>query len=186
MPRCQWCIGDPLYEKYHDEEWGRPLHEDRKLFELLVLEGAQAGLSWITILRKRENYREAFDQFDYTKIAAYEEKKIEELLQNTGIIRNRRKITSAIQNAQCFIRIREEFGSFDRYLWGFVDDTPIVHHHPNLESIPASTELSDRISKDMKKRGFSFVGTTILYSFLQSAGVVNDHTADCPLSGRVL
>jgi DNA-3-methyladenine glycosylase I len=177
--RCEWASGDPLMEKYHDEEWGTPKRDDRRLFEDLVLDGAQAGLSWMTILRKRENYREAFDNFDPVKVAAYDEAKIEELLSNPGIVRNRQKINSAIKNAKAFLKVQEEFGSFDAYIWGFVDGKPIQHSWQTMFELPAKTDLSETISKDLKKRGFSFVGPTIIYAFMQAVGMVNDHTVDC-------
>ncbi len=177
--RCRWCIGDSLYESYHDNEWGVPLHDDRLLFEFLVLETFQAGLSWITILRKRENFRLAFDNFDYHKIAQYTDQKKEELLQNSGIIRNKLKVNSAITNAQNFIKIQEEFGSFDSYIWGFVDGKTIKNAWKSQEEIPATTPISDQMSKDLKKRGFKFVGSTVMYAFMQATGMVNDHTVDC-------
>jgi DNA-3-methyladenine glycosylase I len=177
--RCEWAGGDPLMQAYHDEEWGVPKRDDRRLFEVLVLDGAQAGLSWMTILRKRENYRQAFDNFDPAKVAAYDEAKIEELLQNPGIIRNRQKINSAIRNAEALLRVQEEFGSFEAYIWGFVDGKPIQNSWQTMSELPAKTELSDIISKDLKKRGFSFVGPTIVYAFMQAVGIVNDHTVDC-------
>lgn len=177
--RCEWAGGDPLMQKYHDEEWGTPKYDDRRLFEDLVLDGAQAGLSWMTILRKRDNYREAFDNFDPAKVAAYDETKIEELLQNPGIIRNRQKINSAIKNARAFLKIQEEFGSFATYIWGFVDGKPIQNNRQMMSDLPAKTEISEVISKDLKKRGFSFVGPTIIYAFMQAVGMVNDHTVDC-------
>jgi DNA-3-methyladenine glycosylase I len=166
-------------QKYHDEEWGMPKHDDRRLFEDLVLDGAQAGLSWMTILRKRENYREAFDGFDPVKVAAYNEAKIEELLGNAGIIRNRQKINSAIKNAQASLNVQEEFGSFDAYIWGYVDGEPIQNSRQAMSELPAKTDLSEAISKDLKKRGFSFVGPTIIYAFMQAVGLVNDHTIGC-------
>jgi DNA-3-methyladenine glycosylase I len=178
MMRCDWAKND-LAIAYHDAEWGVPQHDDRKLFEFLILEGAQAGLSWDTILRKRENYRSAFDDFDYKKIALYDEKKQSELLENEGIIRNRLKIKSAIQNAKAFLKIQEEFGSFDKYIWEFVGGKPIVNVWENLSEIPAKTEISDRISKDLKRRGFNFVGSTIMYAFMQACGLVNDHLVSC-------
>lgn len=177
--RCEWGSGDPLMQKYHDEEWGVPKHDDRRLFEDLVLDGAQAGLSWLTILRKRENYREAFDNFDPIKVAVYDEAKIEELLGNAGIIRNRQKINSAIKNAKAFLKVQEEFGTFDAYIWGFVNGKPIQNTWQSMSEIPAKTELSDTISKDLKKRGFNFVGPTIIYAFMQAVGIVNDHTYNC-------
>lgn len=180
MPiRCAWAGNDPLYIQYHDTEWGVPVHDDRKLFEFLILEGAQAGLSWITILRKRENYRVAFDGFDPEIIAQYDETKIAELMQNSGIIRNRRKIDAAITNAHLFLKLQEEFGSFDNYLWSFVEGSPIKNCWENLSCVPASTQLSDTLSKDLVKRGFKFVGTTICYSLMQAVGLVNDHVTEC-------
>ncbi len=178
--RCDWVpLDNPLYVKYHDEEWGVPVHDDRLLFEFLLLEGFQAGLSWITILRKRENYKQAFDNFDAKKIALYDAKKIEELMQNSGIVRNRRKIESAIINAKAFLEVQKEYESFNKYIWGFVGGTPIVNKWKKLEGIPANTELSDKISKDLKRRGFKFVGSTIIYAHMQATGMVNDHTVDC-------
>ncbi|MFD2563240.1 DNA-3-methyladenine glycosylase I [Aquimarina rubra] len=177
--RCGWCIGDPLYESYHDNEWGVPLHDEQLLFEFLILETFQAGLSWITILRKRANFKLAFDNFDYKMVAQYNDAKKEELLQNAGIIRNKLKVNSAITNAQNFMKIQEEFGSFDSYIWSFVDDKPIVNFWKNHKDCPATTEISDLISKDLKKRGFKFVGSTIIYAFMQAIGMVNDHTIDC-------
>lgn len=178
MMRCDWAKNE-LAVHYHDAEWGVPQHDDRKLFEFLILEGAQAGLSWDTILRKRENYRAAFDDFDYQKIALYDEQKCAELLQNEGIIRNRLKIKSAIQNANAFLKIQEEFGSFDKYIWQFVGGKPLVNKRENLSEVPAKTEISDAISKDLKKRGFNFVGSTIMYAFMQACGLVNDHLVSC-------
>ncbi len=168
-----------LYIQYHDKEWGVPVHDDRVLFEFLILEWAQAGLSWETVLKKRENYRAAFDQFDYEKIAQYGEEKITELLENEGIIRNKLKINSAIKNAKAFIEIRNEYGSFSNYLWGYVDGKQIVNTPKSSHDVPVSTELSDAISKDLKKRGMSFVGTTIMYAYLQAVWVVDDHIAAC-------
>jgi len=179
MKRCVWAGDDPLYQKYHDEEWGVPLHGDKKLFEFLILEGMQAGLSWITILRKREAFREAFDRFDYNKVAAYGDDKIQALLANEGIVRNRLKVHAAVTNARAFIRIREEFGTFNKYLWGFVDHQPIQNALKRHKDIPAKTALAETLSKDLKKRGFSFVGPTIIYAFMQATGMVNDHTTDC-------
>lgn len=178
MQRCGWAKND-LAINYHDAEWGVPQHDDQKLFESLILEGAQAGLSWDTILRKRENYRAAFDTFDAKKIAAYDEKKCAELLLNEGIIRNRLKIASAIQNAKAFLEIQKEFGSFDFYIWNFVGGKPIVNKWKNLREVPARTETSDAISKDLKRRGFNFVGSTIMYAFMQACGLVNDHLTHC-------
>jgi DNA-3-methyladenine glycosylase I len=177
--RCPWPANDPLMIKYHDKEWGTPLHNDRKLFEFLVLEGFQAGLSWLTILRKRENFRKAFDQFDFKKVAGYDQRKINSLLNNSGIIRNRLKIQGAIANAKAFIEIRKEFGTFDKYIWGFTEGKIIHNDCKSLKEIPAKTELSDRISKDLKGRGFKFVGSTIVYSHMQATGMVNDHLKEC-------
>lgn len=178
MKRCDWAKND-LAILYHDSEWGVPLHDDRKLFEFLILEGAQAGLSWDTVLRKRENYRAAFDNFDAEKIARYDAKKVESLLQNEGIIRNRLKIASAIQNAQSYLRILDEFGSFDSFIWSFVGGNPVKNSRQSLSDIPARTEISDAMSKDLKKRGFNFVGSTIMYAFMQACGLVNDHLVSC-------
>ena len=177
--RCKWCIGIDIYEKYHDEEWGVPVYDDQKLFEFLILETFQAGLSWITILKKRENFRLAFDDFDYSKVALYSEDKIQELMQNEGIIRNQLKIRSAVSNAISFMKIQEEFGSFSKYIWGFVDGNPIVNTPKTLKEVPATTSLSDTISKDLKKRGFKFVGSTVVYAHMQATGMVNDHVEDC-------
>ena len=179
MKRCEWCGTDPLYVKYHDEEWGKPVYDDSTLFEFLILETFQAGLSWITVLRKRENFRKAFDKFNYKKVAKYDEKKVAELMQNEGIIRNGLKIKAAITNAQSFIQIQKEFGSFSNYIWGFVDGKPIVNHVTSMKELPASTPLSDAISKDLKKRGFKFVGTTVMYAHMQATGMVNDHIVGC-------
>jgi DNA-3-methyladenine glycosylase I len=177
--RCDWCGADPLYQHYHDTEWGVPVYEDQKLFEFLILETFQAGLSWITILRKRENFRKAFDNFDYKKIALYTPDKLEELLQNEGIIRNRLKVQAAVSNVQAFIKIQEEFGSFSNYIWKFTDGKPIINHPKTLKDIPATTPLSDAISKDLKKRGFKFVGSTVVYAHMQATGMVNDHLESC-------
>ncbi len=177
--RCAWATSDPLYTAYHDREWGVPVHNDRKLLEMLILEGAQAGLSWITILRKRQNYRRAFDNFDGTRIAAYDKRKVRELLSNEGIVRNRLKIEGTIANAQAFLRVQHEFGSFERYIWRFVDGKPRKNERRSLKDIPPSTDESDAMSKDLKKRGFRFVGTTICYAFMQAVGMVNDHVTDC-------
>ena len=176
--RC-WGNDDPLMRDYHDHEWGVPLHDDQMLFEFLMLDGAQAGLSWSTILKKRENYRKAFDNFDYEKIALYDEKKIEQLLQNPGIIRNKLKVNAFVKNAQAYIKLREEFGSFDKYIWGFIDNTPIQNRFKSFDEMPAKTELSENISKDLKKKGFKFVGPTIIYAFMQAIGMVNDHLVKC-------
>lgn len=177
--RCKWCEKDPLYIKYHDTEWGVPVHDDQKLFECLLLETFQAGLSWITVLRKRENFRNAFDHFDYHKIALYDEGKIQELLQDTGIVRNKLKVRAAVSNAKAFMEVQKEFGSFDKYIWSFVDGTPIQNHCATTKELPATTEISDILSKDLKKRGFKFVGSTIVYAHMQATGMVNDHTIDC-------
>ncbi|TSA26899.1 MAG: DNA-3-methyladenine glycosylase I [Ignavibacteriales bacterium] len=177
--RCQWAGNDLLYQKYHDEEWGVPVHDDRKLFEMLILEGAQAGLSWITILRKRENYCKAFNNFDAKKITKYDSKKIKQLLQNEEIVRNRLKIAATIQNAKCFFEIQKEFGSFDKYIWQFVNGKPMINNRKSLKEIPAMTNESDAMSKDLKKRGFKFVGSTICHAFMQAVGMVNDHTVNC-------
>lgn len=177
--RCKWCLSSDLYKKYHDEEWGVPVYDDEKLFEFLILETFQAGLSWITILNKRENFRMAFDDFDYIKIANYSEVKIQELLQDTGIIRNQLKIRSAVTNAIAFIKIREEFGSFSKYIWDFVDGKPIINNLKNLSEALATTPLSDTISNDLKKRGFKFVGSTVVYAHMQATGMIDDHVADC-------
>lgn len=179
MRRCSWAGDDPLYVKYHDEEWGVENHDDYVHFEFLVLESAQAGLSWITILKKRQNYKRAYDGFDYQKVALYKEDKVEDLMQNSGIVRNRRKIEASINNAQRFIETREEFGSFDRYIWSFVDGKQIVNSYSDTGELPCSTDLSDRISKDMKKRGYSFIGTKIIYSYLQAVGIIDDHVGYC-------
>ena len=178
MNQCEWAK-DELMIQYHDKEWGIPVHDDKKLFEMLILEGAQAGLTWLTILKRRENYLAAFDNFDPVIVSKYDAKDIARLLKNAGIIRNKLKIKSAINNAKLFLEIQKEFGSFDKYLWSFVGYKPIINNYKNLASIPSSTELSDKLSKDLKKRGFSFIGSTICYAFLQSVGVVNDHLADC-------
>jgi len=177
--RCGWCEGDQLYESYHDEEWGMPVRDDHKLFEFLVLETFQAGLSWITILRKRENFRNAFNNFDYQKIANYNQEKIDKLLKNSGIVRNKLKINATVSNAISFIQIQQEFGSFSKYIWGFVDGQPIKNNVKNYRNVSANTELSDKISKDLKKRGFKFVGSTVVYAFMQAVGMVNDHEMDC-------
>lgn len=179
MNRCPWCGNDELYIKYHDEEWGVPVHEDRKHFEFLVLESAQAGLNWLTILRKRENYRAAYDNFDPVKVAEYDEEKILELMNNPGIIRNRRKIEASINNAKEFLKIQKEYGSFDNYIWGFVGNKPVVNHWSNLSEVPATSKLSDEVSKDLKSRGFKFLGSTIIYAHLQATGVINDHLTTC-------
>lgn len=177
--RCSWCVGDPLYEAYHDEEWGKPVYDDDMLFEFLILETFQAGLSWITVLRKRENFRKAFDGFDYKKVAKYNQSKIDELLQDAGIIRNKLKVKATVTNAQAFMKIQDEFGSFSNYIWGFVDGKPIKNKFKSISELPANTPLSDAISKDLKKRGFKFVGTTVVYAHMQATGMVNDHEMNC-------
>jgi len=177
--RCGWCKGDALYEEYHDTEWGVPLKDDASLFEFLILETFQAGLSWITILRKRENFRKALDNFDYQKIALYQEDKISDLLQDAGIVRNKLKIRATVTNAQAFIQIQQEFGSFSNYIWAFVDGKPIQNHLRDHKEAPATTPLSDTISKDLKKRGFKFIGSTVIYAHMQATGMVNDHEIDC-------
>ncbi len=177
--KCGWCIGDPLYEAYHDEEWGVPVKDDATLFEFLILETFQAGLSWITVLKKRENFRKAFDQFDYKKIANYTEDKIASLLQDAGIIRNKLKVRATVSNAQAFMKVQEEFGSFSDYIWKFVDGKPIKNSFNNYKDAPANTPLSDTLSKDLKKRGFKFVGTTVVYAHMQATGMVNDHEVNC-------
>ena len=179
LNRCFWVNEDPLYIEYHDNEWGKPVYDDARLFEFLVLESFQAGLSWITILRKRENFRVAFDNFDYNKIANYQQDKFDELLQNSGIIRNKLKIKSAISSANLVIEIQKEFGSFSKFIWNYVDGKPIINSFTTREDVPATTQLSDEISKDLKKRGFKFVGSTIVYAFMQATGMVNDHTTNC-------
>ena len=177
--RCAWAGDDPLYQHYHDEEWGVPTHDDRQLFEMLNLEGAQAGLSWITILRKRENYRAAFDNFDAATIVRYDDAKIAALLDNPGIVRNRLKINGVVKNARAFLAVQDEFGSFDAYIWRFVDGAPIVNAWASMSQLPALTDEATIMSKDLKKRGFTFVGPTICYAFMQACGLVNDHTTDC-------
>lgn len=177
--RCSWPENNPLYLAYHDNEWGRPVHDDFKLFEMLILEGMQAGLSWITVLNKRDAFRQSFDGFDFNKVALYGDEKIQELMANEKIIRNRLKINAAVSNAKAFLRVREEYGSFDKFLWGYVDYKPITGHWENHNSTPTSTPLSDKISKDLKKMGFKFVGSTIIYAFMQAIGMVNDHLTKC-------
>ncbi len=179
MNRCPWCGNDELYVKYHDEEWGVPVHDDRKHFEFLVLESAQAGLNWLTILRKRENYRIAYDDFDVNKVSQYDGDKIEELMQNAGIIRNRRKIEASINNAKKFLEIQKEFGSFDTYIWNFVDNRSVKNYWNEITEVPATSELSDKVSKDLKNRGFKFLGSTIIYAHLQATGIINDHLISC-------
>lgn len=178
--RCSWCGDDPLYVQYHDEEWGVPQHDDRQLFEMLILEGAQAGLSWITILRKRPAYRRAFDRFDAKKIAAYTAPKLRELMNDAGIVRNKLKIEGTVKNAKAFLAVQKEFGSFDAFIWQFVGGTPIVNRHDGSTRLLASTPESDAMSKALKKRGFTFVGSTICYAFMQATGMVNDHILGCP------
>ena len=177
--RCGWCLSSDLYKEYHDNEWGKPVYDDATIFEFLILETFQAGLSWITILNKRENFRLAFDDFDYKKMAHYSEAKQEELLQNTGIIRNKLKVKSAVSNAIAFMKIQEEFGSFSKYIWGFVDGKPILNKPKTLKDVPATSNISDDLSKDLKKRGFKFVGSTVIYAHMQATGMVNDHVEDC-------
>ena len=183
--KCSWCVGDRLYEAYHDQEWGKPVYDEDTLFEFLILETFQAGLSWITILRKRENFRKAFDNFDYKKIAIYKQKKIDSLLQDAGIIRNKLKVNATITNAQAFMKIQNEFGSFSKYIWGFVDGKPIKNSWISLNEVPANTPLSDTVSKDLKKRGFKFVGSTVIYAHIQATGMVNDHEVGCFRHGEV-
>lgn len=177
--RCAWCEKDDLYRNYHDHEWGNPVHDDHKMFEFLILETFQAGLSWYTILAKRENFRKAFDHFDFEKVSQFSEDKIQTLMLDAGIIRNQLKIRAAVSNAQAYIKVREEFGSFCTYIWNFIGGKPIDHQPKTLKDIPASTPLSDALSKDLKKRGFKFVGTTVVYAHMQATGMVNDHIADC-------
>ena len=182
--RCAWAESSDLMRAYHDDEWGKPSHDDTHLFEMLMLEGAQAGLSWSTILDKRENYRRAFDNFDPERVARYDEAKLTALLADPGIVRNRLKVKSSVRNAQSFLAVRAENGSFARYLWTWVDDTPIVNRPRTLADLPARTDLSDRLGKDLKKRGFNFVGSTIVYSYMQAVGMVNDHVVTCPQAAR--
>ena len=177
--RCSWCLGDPLYIKYHDLEWGNPVYEDQKLFEFLILETFQAGLSWITILRKRENFREAFDNFDYLKVASYNTEKLELIMQNKDIIRNRLKIYAAMNNAQAFLEVIRQEKSFSNYIWQFVEGKPIHNQYRSMEDVPAYTPLAEKISKDLKQRGFKFVGPTVIYSHMQATGMVNDHVMSC-------
>ncbi|MGA2603014.1 MAG: DNA-3-methyladenine glycosylase I [Verrucomicrobiia bacterium] len=177
--RCNWCLDHPLMTEYHDTEWGVPLHDDRRLFEFLVLDAAQAGLSWRTVLLKRENYRRAFDNFDPEKVARYTDKRLAQLLQNPGIVRNRLKVRSAVVNARAFLQVRDEFGSFDRYIWQFVGGIPRINRLRSMKDIPATSKESDAMSKDLKHRGFNFVGSTICYAFMQAAGMVNDHLVTC-------
>jgi DNA-3-methyladenine glycosylase I len=177
--RCAWAGGSEIYQSYHDQEWGVPLHDERTLFEFLILEGAQAGLSWITILKKRGAYRESFDHFEADQVARYDDNKVTQLLQNPGIVRNRLKVQSAVINAQKFLAVQEEFGSFDKFIWRFVEGVPLQNHWRSLEEVPASSATSDAMSKEIKRRGFKFVGSTICYAFMQATGMVNDHTTDC-------
>lgn len=179
MNRCDWVSKEPLYMEYHDKEWGVPVYDDQKLFEMLCLEGAQAGLSWWTILQKRENYREAFDQFDAEKIVQYTEEKLLALKENPGIVRNKLKIQSVVTNAQNYLRIQKEYGSFSNYIWGFVDHQPIINEWRSIKEVPVTTELSDAMSKKLKKDGFKFIGSTICYSYMQAVGMVNDHILEC-------
>ncbi|WP_163713016.1 DNA-3-methyladenine glycosylase I [Mangrovibacterium lignilyticum] len=177
--RCEWCLKDDLYRAYHDQEWGVPVYDDRVLFEFLILEGVQAGLSWHTVLKKRENYRKAYDDFDPEKVARYDERKFDELMQNAGLVRNRLKIAASITNAQRFLEVQKEFGSFSKYIWEFVGHKPVVNHYTSFKEVPATTAISDQISKNMKKRGFKFVGSTIIYAHMQATGMVNDHLVSC-------
>ncbi|HSI71406.1 MAG TPA: DNA-3-methyladenine glycosylase I [Gillisia sp.] len=179
IKRCGWCEGDELYEVYHDTEWGVPLYDDEGIFEFLILETFQAGLSWITILRKRENFRSAFDNFDYRKIANYSEEKIQELLEDAGIVRNKLKIRATVSNAAAFMKVQEEYGSFSKYIWSFVDHEPQHNSVTNYKEAPATTKTSDQLSKDLKKRGFKFVGSTVIYAHMQATGMVNDHEISC-------
>ncbi|MGW1454681.1 DNA-3-methyladenine glycosylase I [Salegentibacter agarivorans] len=179
LQRCGWCEGDTLYEVYHDNEWGVPVYDDETIFEFLILETFQAGLSWITVLRKRENFREAFDDFDYKKIAKYSEEKIQELLENPGIIRNKLKVRATVTNAQNFIKIQEEYGNFSKYIWSFVEGEPIQNKIEDYKKAPATTATSDKLSKDLKKKGFKFVGSTVMYAHMQATGMVNDHEVTC-------
>jgi DNA-3-methyladenine glycosylase I len=177
--RCPWPGDDPIYVAYHDKEWGVPVHNDKKMFEFLLLEGFQAGLSWRTILMKRQNFRKAFDNFNFNKIALYDKRKIKSLMEDAGIIRNKLKIESAVRNARAFIEVRKEFGTFNKYIWGFVNNKPVVNTFRNIRELPARTELSDLISIELKKRGFNFVGSTIIYAHMQATGMVNDHLTSC-------
>lgn len=177
--RCGWCEKDDIYREYHDKEWGKPVYDDNIIFEFLVLESFQAGLSWHTILKKRENFRKAFDNFDYKRIALYDSQKVEELMINNGIVRNRLKILATINNAQKFMEIQKEFGSFSKYIWDFVDGKPIINHPKSLKDVSATSSISDTIAKDLKKRGFKFLGSTVVYAHMQATGMVNDHIVDC-------
>ena len=183
--RCPWCLGFDQYIRYHDEEWGVPIHDDRKHFEFLILEGAQAGLSWATILKKREGYRKVFANFDPAKVAKFTEKKLEKILQDPGIVRNRLKVYAAVNNAKQFIKVQQEFGSFDRYIWQFVGGKPIVNKHKTLRDVKATTPESDALSKDLLKRGFKFVGSTVMHAHMQACGLVNDHIVDCWRYGQI-
>jgi len=185
MKRCDWAEGSDLERAYHDEQWGVPVHDDRLLFEMLTLEGAQAGLSWSTILDKREGYRKAFDDFDVQKVAEYSQEKIDALLQNPEIVRNRLKVNATVNNARAFMRVQEEFGSFAAYIWSFVENKPIQNRWESITHVPANTPLSDTISKELKKRGFTFVGSTICYAFMQATGMVNDHVTTCPRHNEI-
>ncbi len=184
--RCSWAGNTPIYIDYHDNEWGRPVHDDIRLFEMLILEGMQAGLTWLTVLIRREAFREAFDGFDPNKVALYDDNKIQELMANEKIIRNRLKINATVSNAKVFLKVIEEYGSFDKFIWGYVDYTPITGHWENMGDVPASTPLSDQISKDLKKMGFKFVGSTIIYAFMQATGMVNDHITKCFVNEELL
>ncbi len=177
--RCAWCEKDDSYRAYHDQEWGKPVYDDKTLFEFLVLESFQAGLSWYTILKRRENFKKAFDDYNYRKIVAYDDVKVEELMQNSGIIRNRLKILATVNNATRFMEVQKEFGSFSEYIWSFVGGTPIINHFSELKEVPATTEISDALAKDLKKRGFKFLGSTVIYAYMQATGMVNDHVQDC-------
>src|SRR5690554_870719 len=177
--RCNWCEKDDLYREYHDKEWGKPVYDDETIFEFLVLESFQAGLSWYTILKKRENFKRAFDDFNYQKIAEYTDEKAEELMQDSGIIRNRLKILATINNAQRFMEVQKEFGSFSKYIWSFVGGKPLVNSFKSIKEVPATTEISDALSKDLKKRGFKYLGSTVVYAYMQATGMVNDHIVDC-------
>lgn len=182
--RCGWSEKDDLYRKYHDEEWGKPVYADETLFEFLVLESFQAGLSWYTILKKRNNFKKAFDNFDFRKIAEYSDEKILELMADSGIIRNKLKILATINNAQRFQEVQKEFGTFSKYIWGFVDGKPLIHHPQNLQDVPATTEISDALAKDLKKRGFKFLGSTVVYAHMQATGMVNDHLVECSFRNK--
>lgn len=184
MERCDWVNNEDLYIKYHDEEWGKPVYDDTTLFEFLVLESFQTGLSWITILKKRENFRKTFDKFDYKKIALYTDQKVHELLQDSGIVRNRLKILATINNAQCFMKVQKEFGSFSKYIWSFVNHQPIINRFESINEVPATTEISDALANDLKKRGFKFLGSKVMYAYMQATGMVNDHITSCICYGK--